>query len=79
VHFTLLLGVNYLLFLLYGVAFALLVGSDLRVRWWGMVRGEGDLAFFGGEGMSNPVLEGKPNVNHVRASARNSHTHRLHN
>jgi hypothetical protein len=29
--------------------------------------------------VSYPVLEGKPNANHVRARIRNSHTHRLHN
>jgi hypothetical protein len=29
--------------------------------------------------VSHPVLEGKPNVNHVRARIRNSCTHRLHN
>jgi hypothetical protein len=29
--------------------------------------------------MSHPVLEGKPNVNHVRARIRNSRTQRLHN
>jgi hypothetical protein len=29
--------------------------------------------------MSHPVLEGKPNVNHVRARIRNSGTQRLHN
>jgi hypothetical protein len=28
--------------------------------------------------MSHPALEGKSNVNHVRASIRNSHTQRLH-
>jgi hypothetical protein len=31
------------------------------------------------EVLSHPVLEGKPNVNHVRARIRNSRTHRLHN
>jgi hypothetical protein len=30
-------------------------------------------------GMSHPVLEGKPNENHVRARIRNSRTQRLHN
>jgi hypothetical protein len=29
--------------------------------------------------LSHPVLEGKPHVNHVRASIRNSRTQRLHN
>jgi hypothetical protein len=29
--------------------------------------------------MSHPILEGKPNANHVRARIRNSRTHRLHN
>jgi hypothetical protein len=29
--------------------------------------------------LSHPVLEGKPNANHVRAMIRNSHTQRLHN
>jgi hypothetical protein len=29
--------------------------------------------------MSHPVLEGKPNANHVRARIRNSRTQRLHN
>jgi hypothetical protein len=29
--------------------------------------------------MSHPVLEGKPNANHVRVRIRNSRTHRLHN
>jgi hypothetical protein len=29
--------------------------------------------------VSHPVLEGKPNANHVRASISNSHTHQLHN
>jgi hypothetical protein len=29
--------------------------------------------------LSHPVLEGKPNANHVRARIRNSHTQRLHN
>jgi hypothetical protein len=29
--------------------------------------------------MSHPVLEGKPNVNHVRARISNSRTHQLHN
>ena len=29
--------------------------------------------------LSHPVLEGKPNVNHVRARIRNSRTQRLHN
>jgi hypothetical protein len=29
--------------------------------------------------MSHPVLEGKPNANHVRAKIRNSRTQRLHN
>jgi hypothetical protein len=29
--------------------------------------------------MSHPVLEGKPNVNHVCARIRNSRTQRLHN
>jgi hypothetical protein len=28
--------------------------------------------------MSHPVLEGKPNANHVRARIRNSRTQRLH-
>jgi hypothetical protein len=28
--------------------------------------------------LSHPVLEGKPNANHVRARIRNSHTRRLH-
>jgi hypothetical protein len=28
--------------------------------------------------MSHPVLEGKPNANHVRAKIRNSRTQRLH-
>jgi hypothetical protein len=32
-----------------------------------------------GEKVSHPVLEGKPNVNHVRARIRNSRTQRLHN
>jgi hypothetical protein len=30
-------------------------------------------------GVSHPVLEGKPNANHVRAGIRNSRTQRLHN
>jgi hypothetical protein len=30
-----------------------------------------------GSTLSHPVLEGKPNVNHVRARIRNSRTHRL--
>jgi hypothetical protein len=29
--------------------------------------------------VSHPVLEGKPNVNHVRARIKNARTHRLHN
>jgi hypothetical protein len=29
--------------------------------------------------VSHPVLEGKPNANHVRARIRNSRTHRLYN
>jgi hypothetical protein len=29
--------------------------------------------------MSHPVLEGKPNANHVRVRIRNSRTQRLHN
>jgi hypothetical protein len=29
--------------------------------------------------LSHPVLEGKPNANHVRARIRNSRTQRLHN
>jgi hypothetical protein len=29
-------------------------------------------------GVSHPVLEGKPNTNHVRARTRNSRTQRLH-
>jgi hypothetical protein len=29
--------------------------------------------------MSHPVLEGKPNANHVRARISNSHTQQLHN
>jgi hypothetical protein len=29
--------------------------------------------------VSHPVLEGKPNANHVRARIRNSRTQRLHN
>jgi hypothetical protein len=29
--------------------------------------------------LSHPVLEGKPNANHVRAKIRNSRTQRLHN
>jgi hypothetical protein len=29
--------------------------------------------------VSHPVLEGKPNANHVRARIKNSHTQRLHN
>jgi hypothetical protein len=29
--------------------------------------------------MAHPVLEGKPNVNHVRARISNSRTHQLHN
>jgi hypothetical protein len=29
--------------------------------------------------VSHPVLEGKPNANHVRATIRNSRTQRLHN
>ena len=45
-----MLGGDCLLFWLCGVAFALCVGGGLQVRWWRMVRGEGDLAFFGGEG-----------------------------
>jgi hypothetical protein len=28
--------------------------------------------------VSHPILEGKPNANHVRARIRNSRTHRLH-
>jgi hypothetical protein len=32
-----------------------------------------------GEQVSHSVLEGKPNVNHIRARIRNSHTQRLHN
>jgi hypothetical protein len=28
--------------------------------------------------VSHPILEGKPNANHVRARIRNSHTQRLH-
>jgi hypothetical protein len=31
------------------------------------------------EVVSHPVLEGKPNANHVRARIRNSRTRRLHN
>jgi hypothetical protein len=32
-----------------------------------------------GSALSHPVLEGKPNANHVRARIRNSRTQRLHN
>jgi hypothetical protein len=33
----------------------------------------------GGDSMSHPVLEGKPNANHVRARISNSRTQQLHN
>jgi hypothetical protein len=48
-------------------------------------RGERSLGELGreeqglGRSMSHPVLEGKPNANHVRARIRNSRTQRLHN
>jgi hypothetical protein len=32
-----------------------------------------------GRDVSHPVLEGKPNANHVRARISNSRTHQLHN
>lgn len=45
----LLLGGDFLLLLLCDEAFTLRISGGLRVRWWGVVRGEGDLAFLGGE------------------------------
>jgi hypothetical protein len=42
-------GVTCLLLLLCDEAFTLRISGGLRVRWWGVVRGEGDLAFLGGE------------------------------
>jgi hypothetical protein len=50
-------------------------------------KGSGDMIFRGLSqncyiifgGLSHPVLEGKPNANHVHARIRNSRTQRLHN
>jgi hypothetical protein len=46
------------------------------------IRGEGRLGLTegtSGPGLSHPVLEGKPNANHVRARISYSRTQQLHN
>jgi hypothetical protein len=45
----------------------------------GPCRGGEVLGFVLGSAVSHPILEGKPNVNHVRARISNSRTQQLHN
>src|SRR5688572_30038859 len=52
-------------------------GTQLRGSWYlsAIVRLQG----FSSSNLSHPVLEGKPNANHVRARISNSRTQQLHN
>jgi hypothetical protein len=50
-----------------------LIFKDVHHPRWGGGRAEWELRL-----LSHPVLEGKPNANHVRARIRNSRTQRLH-